>query len=177
MSWRSHLRVALLAPALAACAGSEDEVRTVAAEAYPSRPCWFEPGGEFSAFLVLASKDGRAIPYPISGKCIVEPGQRSLGLATLRQIGIVALIDRHGALQRAFPAVSISTSVNTDQEMPSPDTKLYFFRARVTNVRLPSGTAYAPTQILQLVEVNMPFERFLELTAIERANLWRARNP
>jgi len=63
----------------------------------------------------------------------------------------------------------------TDQPMPSSVDRVYYFRARVTAVRLPNGTAYAPEQILQLDDANITFERFLELTAAERERLWRSR--
>jgi hypothetical protein len=166
---------ALLSLALAACGGSEEVVRTVTQETYSSRPCWFNAEGEFTAFLLLTSGEGRAIPYPISGKCLVEPGQRSVGATALRQLGIVELVDEHGALQRAFPNVSMSTSVITDQEADFSNSRLYYFRARVTPVQLPNGIAYAPEHILQLDDANVTFARFLELTAAEREMLWRAR--
>ena len=150
-------------------------MRTVAPQAYASQLCWFDPGGELTSFLVLAREDSVAVPYLVSGRCLVEPGQRSLGAATLRQLGAVRMADDHGALRRAFPNASMSTSIITDQPLPSSDSRVYYFRARVTQIRIPSGPAYAPEQILQLDDTNMTFERFLRLTAAERVRLWQAR--
>jgi hypothetical protein len=168
-------RAALLASVIAACANREEGTRTVEADAYVSRPCWFDSGGDFTAFLVLAREGEVAVPWAVSGKCLVEPGRLSLGAATLSQLGRIDLVDNHGVLQRAFPGTSMSTSLITDQPMPSSDSRVYYFRARVTAVRIPSGIAYAPEQILQLGDANMTFERFLGLTAAERERLWRAR--
>lgn len=114
--------------------------------------------------------------YPISGKCLIEPGQSSLAQATLREVGIVDLIDNHGELQRAFPQVSMSDSTSTDQEGLS-NGKLYYFRARITPVHLPNDVAYAPERILQLEDANISFERFLELTTAERERLWNTSRP
>jgi hypothetical protein len=173
----SLFRAALLVSAIAACAKREEGIRTVEPEAYASRPCWFNSGGDFTAFLVLAREGEVAVPYPVSGKCLVEAGHLSLGAATLLQLGKIELVDNHAVLQRAFPGTSMSTSVITDQPMPSSDSKVYYFRARVTAVRIASGIAYAPEQILQLGDANITFERFLGLTAAERERLWQRRLP
>jgi hypothetical protein len=175
MRWGNHFRSAVLAFALAACVGSAEVVRTVGLEEYRSRSCWFDTGGDFESFLLLAHGEERAIAFPISGKCLVEPGQRSLAQMTVRQIGIVDLVDEHGELRRAFPGFTLSDSTTTDQE-GMPDGRLYYFRARVTNVPLANGLAYAPVRILQLDDTHMTFSRFLELDAAGRTSLWRARH-
>jgi hypothetical protein len=168
-------KIAMMASALATCAGSEDGVRTVSPDAYMSPSCWFDRNGEFSSFLLVARGEGYLVPYPISGRCVVEPGQRGLALATVRQLGKVPLTDNHGALRRAFPGPSISSSLVTDQEVQLSNGRLYFFRARVTRIRVRNGIAYAPEEIFQLDDANMAFEHFLDLTAPERERLWHAR--
>ena len=179
MNWRSRFSLALLAPALAACASSEERVRTVSEEEYGSRACWFDPSGEFASFLVAARREGVTELLPISGRCLVEPGRRSLALATLRQLGAIDLVDDHGTLRRIFPEFRDGTIVS---EMPPADpqaqplpARIYYFRARVTLVRYPGGIAYAPCEILQIEDTTLDLQRFIELDAAGRERLWRAR--
>ncbi|WP_395612472.1 hypothetical protein [Allosphingosinicella sp.] len=110
---------------------------------------------------------------PISGKCREEPGPRSLGLATARQIGIVHLVDRRAVLQRFFPGVVLADSTITDQEIPASTTKVYFVRARVARVPMPGGPVYTAERILRLNDLNMTVEQFMEMTAGQREELWR----
>ena len=167
-------RFAFLALALAACTGSEEQVRTVTQEDYVARPCWFDAQGDFVAFLLYHAGDGRGMAYPISGKCRVEPGQRSFALATARQIGLVDLVDRRGVLQRFFPDVGLADSTVTDQEIPASITKIYFVRARVAPVPMPGGPVYTAERVLRLDDLNITIERFMELSATERDAVWRA---
>lgn len=165
---------ALLALALAACIGSEEQVRTVTQEDYLARPCWFDAQGDFVAFVFYHSGEGRAMAVPIAGKCRVEPEQSSLALATARQIGLVDLIDRQGVLQRFFPGVVLAESTITDQEIPASITKVYFIRARVAPVPMPGGPVYTAERILRLDDLDITVEHFMKLTAAERDELWRA---
>ena len=168
-------RIALLAPALAACVGSEDGIRTVGPEDYVSRSCWFNAGEEFTGFLVLARNNENQVAYPVSSKCVVQLDQRSLGASTLRQLGAVELVDRDGTLQRALPGPTMSTSVATHQLMPSLNSRVYYFRARVRIIPMSGNPVYSPVEILQLEAANITFERFLELDLAGRERLWRAR--
>ncbi len=166
--------------ALLACAGSEERVRSVSEEEYrSSRACWFNASGEFTSFLVAARREGITELLPISGKCLVEPGRRSLALATLRQLGTIDLVDDHGTLRRVFPDFVDGTIVFDRPPLdpgaqPLP-AKVYYFRARTTLVRYPGGIAYAPSEILQLDDTNLDLQRFVELDAAGRERLWQVR--
>jgi hypothetical protein len=166
--------LALLALALVARTGGEEAVRTVTQAGYISPSCWFDAQGEFTAFLLYHAGEGRGIAYPISGKCMLDPSQGSMVLATARQIGLVDLIDRHGVLQPFFPDVVLAESTTTDQDIPASISRVYYIRARVTPVRMPGGSVYAPERILQLEVLDITARQFMELTRAERERLWRA---
>ncbi len=171
----NHFKITLLASALVACADGDEAIRTVGEEAYVARPCWFDTEGAFNTLLVLARDSAEQVPYPISGKCLVQLDRRSLASSTLRQLGAVEMVDRDGTLQRAFPGPTMSTSVATHQLMPSLNSRVYYFRARVRTVPMSGNPVYSPEQILQLEDANITFGRLLELTAAERERLWHAR--
>ncbi len=141
---------------------------------YISERCWFDADGNFEGFLVLAREGDLAVPWPISGRCLREEGGVALDVLTLGELGRVEVLDKHRTLQRAF-----ETSVNDRavDHLPGPtlESRVYYFRARVTALPVPGGPAYAPQEVLQLEDTNLAFGRFLELNADERKALWRAR--
>jgi len=76
-------------------------------------------------------------------------------------------------LQRFFPGVALAESTITDQVIPTSITKVYFIRARVTPVPMLGGPVYTAERILRLDDLDITVERFVELTAAERDELWR----
>jgi len=180
--WRRKVgslsRIALLGFALTACTGPggqdpDAEIPTVDASSYLTERCWFDHEGRFGAFVVLAQKNDLAVPWPISGRCLIEHDAGDLGFATLSQIGRVELIDKNGVLQRSFGTFVNNRTVN---HLPGPSlvNRVFYLRARVTLVAVPGSPVYAPEEMLELSDTNMTFEQFLALNADERKALWRA---
>lgn len=171
-------RVALLGFALTACTepGGQDpdaEIPTVDASSYLTERCWFDHEGRFGAFVVLAQEDGLAVPWPISGRCLIEHDAGDLGLETVIEIGRVQLIDKNGVLQSAFGTFVNNRAVN---HLPGPSlvNRVFYLRARVTLAAIPGSLVYAPEEMLELSDTNMTFGQFLALNPDERKALWIA---
>lgn len=177
MKVQSSFRLTLLAWIIAGCATHGEEFPTVDPTTYLSESCWFDSDGNFNAFLIIARADYTAVPWVISGKCLIEHNdddEIGLGVATLGQLGRVEVVDELGVLQRAF-GTRVNSEVVDHLPVPSSGSKVYYFRARVTPIPVGSGHVYKPEEIVQLEDTNMVFEPFLRLSPAERKELWRAR--
>lgn len=171
MNCKSRSSLSILAAALAVACTKSDDITLVRPEAYGSRACWFDQRGDFVAFLVLAKRDRVAAPHLISTNCLVNGGYPSNGVATILHLGTIRMADSYGSLQRAFPQIIISDNIRTDRPLPHPDSKLYYFRARLRTVTYPHGVVYAPRNIVELADMNMSFEHFLDLSREQRERL------
>lgn len=169
--------IVLAAMLVGACKEDGKKISLVRPETYASRACWFDQSGDFVAFLVLAREDRVAVPYLISINCLVSGGYSSNGEATLLHLDAIQMVDSYGSLQRAFPGVVISNNVRTDQPVPSSGSKLYYFRARFARVPDRYATVYAPRDVVELTDMNMHFERFLDLSRQERQRLLAQYSP
>lgn len=173
----NHFRAIVLAVSLlAACTKSEDKIALVPSDKYDSRTCWFNPHGEIVAYLVLAQDGGVGVPYLISTNCMVSEGYSSYGEAVLHKLNTFLITNSYGTLQRAFPKVKISDNVRTDQPVPSSDSRIYYLRARLTEVAVPYKVVYAPKHIAELTDMNMTFEHFLGLSKDQRETLLNGHN-
>lgn len=172
MNYQSRFRMTVLAVALTfAATKSDGKIVRVSREVYHSRTCWFDGRGDFSAFLVFA-RDGRvAVPYFISTRCVVSAGYSSDAVATIYHLNTIRMTDSYGILQRALPEVIISDNLRTDQSQPSSDSIVYYFRARFIKVGGRYRIIYAPQNIIELTQINIPFERFLRLPMTGRERL------
>jgi hypothetical protein len=172
MNWLSHSSVIVFAGlSVAACTRSEDEIALVRPEAYDSRVCWFDQRGDFAAFLVLARDDRMAVPYLVSAACLVTGDYSSQGEATLHVLNTIRLSDSYGSLQRAMPELDIVDNISSDLPLPSSDSKVYYMRARIVVVPNDYRTVYAPRDVFQLSQLNLPFGTFLELSTNDRESL------
>jgi hypothetical protein len=154
-----------------ACASNEDEVALVRPELYESKECWFDEGGNFVAFLILANEGRLAVPHLVSAKCIVNEGYSSYGESIILHMGTVHIDDRSGSLQRELPGMTISDSTVTDDPLPRSTDKVYYLRARVT--RLPDAALfiYSSDRVIELRDTHISFEQFLGLSREDRETL------
>lgn len=164
--------VIVLAATLAAACTKKEGITLVRSEEYSSRECWFDQRGDFVAFLVLATEGRLAVPDFISTSCLVNGGYSSHGEATILHLGTIPMTDAYGKLQQAFPAFEVSSNTVTDQPLPSSSSRLYFFKARLRRVPSQSRTTiYAPTEILQLTDMNVSFLQLLDMSVEQREEL------
>ncbi len=172
MSYRSRSNVVLMVVmTLLGCSKRDDQVRFVRSKEYGSRSCWFDRSGTFSAFLVLA-QDGRVVvPYPVSSRCMVDGDYTSNAEALLHHLNAVELLDSYGALKKILPSVIVSNSIKSDQPAPSPNSKVYYFNAQVTEIRYYYKGVYALKFVNSMVDTGISFDRLLEMSADEREKL------
>jgi hypothetical protein len=163
--------IALAMTMIVACTKGDEQIVLVRAETYESRGCWFDREGDFVAFLALARDDRLAVPHFISTKCLVNGDYDSDGEATIRNLGTISMVDSYRSLQRAFPTVIMSDNVRTDLPLPSSDSKLYYFRAELRTLPRSYDTVYAPQNIVELTDMHMSFEHFLNLSREQRQRL------
>jgi hypothetical protein len=158
---------------VAGCGAQRPALEIVESQEYGARRCWFE-GVEFTAFLVMAEEDGRAVPYAVSAKCLVTGNSHSDGMAVLDHLNTIRLVDRSGTLQRAFPRVRILDSLRSHPPQPSSRSRMYYIRAHVTDLKDHSYVVYAPQEVIELKDLNLEFEPFLDLSRQERAGILAA---
>lgn len=156
---------------LAACMQDSKENTVVSSKQYGSSMCWINRDGDLSAFLVLAQEGRIAVPYPISAKCVVNGNYSSYGEGVLHHLNAVRIVDSYGTLQRALPTLKLSNSTISDQPVPYPHSKMYYFRVKIRNVPDKYMTIYEPIHILELIDLKLSFEAFLNLSVAERQSL------
>jgi hypothetical protein len=159
---------------LAACMASSGKIKIVSPEAYASRSCWIDRDGDLSSYLVLAQEEGSVTPYLISSNCIAADGYTSDGEGILHNLNAVRMTDAHGQLQRRMSNVTVLGNTGPDLPQPSSPNKVFYLKARSVQIAHPSMTLYAPVNIKKLIDMNVNFERFLELTRKERERLLQA---
>lgn len=156
---------------VAACAQGSENNALVSSETYGSRICWFNKDGILEAFLVVAQEGRIAVPYLISAKCTVRENYSSYGEGVLHHLNAIRMIDLHGRLQQALPTLTLSDNTISDQPVPSSNSKIYYFRAKVRKVPDKYMVIYTPVNIVQFTDMEMSFEAFLKLPMTERQNL------
>lgn len=155
---------------ISACA-KHNSVTVVASSDYGSDACWIDRHGDLVAFLILAREDNIAVPYLVSIKCLVSGTYSSDGEAVIHHLNTIRILDSEGSLQRALPDVMLSDNIRTDQPVPSSNSKLYYFRAKVRRIQDPSKTIYVPGKTIKLTDAGMSFEQFLDLPREQRISL------
>lgn len=167
----NRFRLIALGIALVSACAKRDSVALVPPSAYGSAPCWVDERGNLVAFLVLAQEGQVAVPYLISSKCLVDGTYSSDGEAVLHHLNTISLIDLDGSLHRAFPDVTLSDNLRSDQPVPSSDSSLYYFKSQVRRIQDSSKTIYVPGKIVDLSLLKMSFEQFLDLPRDRRISL------
>ena len=172
MNYRNHFKHAIwIAALISGCGQNISEISLVQSEEYGSDKCWYDGNGDFAAFLILARADDFAVPYLVSARCLVEGTYSSYGEAIIHHLNEIRIVDSSDLLQHAFEEDVVLDNIRTDLPMPSSDSRLYSFRARLTTVPDPYRVVYSPSNIIEMTEMNLTFERFLSLSKEERENL------
>lgn len=153
------------------CAVDSEKLVQVSSEGYGTPQCWLSESQELEAFLVAASEDGVVVPYLISSRCLVSEDYTSQGEATLHHLNAVRVSDSRGTLRRALKVKAVVDNVSTDQPLPSSTSKVYYIRGHVNQQVYTSMTVYNFTDIINLYDSNLSFERFLEFNGEGRQSL------
>lgn len=162
---------------VAACMASSEKISIVTPESYASKSCWVDRNGNLSAYLILAQEGDLATPYLVSTNCIVEDNYSSDGEGILHNLNVVRMTDTHRRLQRKMPKVKVIGNTGPHLPHPSSANKVFYINARSMQIPHSSMTLYAPVDIRQLIDTNVNFERFLELSRKEREALFGIYRP
>jgi hypothetical protein len=163
--------VAILPPA---CASRAEIDAPAEGSDYGSRACWWNQRGEFEAFLVLARARRIAVPYFVSGRCSGSDSNHSYGQATILRLNTIRMIDRFGRLQSQFPRLQISDNVRTDLPAPSPEDRVFYFKARVVQLPAHYQATYAATEMIEVLDTHVSFSSFLTMPRSERDRLYNS---
>lgn len=175
MNWRSRSSTALLAAMLvSSCAKQHESVRVVNSDAYGASACWYDRDGYFVAFLVLAEDSRVVVPYAVSTKCLVNGDYSSYGEAVLHHLNTILLVDSFQTLQSRLPGVIVSDNVRSDQPMPSSESPLFYFKAKLARVHNPYKMVYAPQRIEAMKKTDVTFDKFLSMSLEQRKSFLKA---
>lgn len=169
----NRFKVLALAIIFVSACARRDSVALVPSNAYSSTPCWINEHGDLEAFLVLAREGRTAVPYLISVRCLVDGAYSSDGEAVLHHLNTIRILDLNRSLSHSLPGVVLSDNLRSDQPVPSSDSVMYYFSARVKQINNPSKTIYVPDKVINIQDLGMTLERFLDLPRSQRKDLMK----